>query len=321
MSGFRVVTNVPAIFAQRQLGLTNSSLQKNLERLSSGFRINRAADDAAGLAVSERFRTQINGLKQASKNIQDGISMVQTAEGGIETISDMLQRMRTLAVQAANDTLTTMDRALIQLEFNQVITEIDRQASTVNFNTKVLLTGAFSKVQGAAGTTSANATSLVLQVGANKSERISFHLFTSTAAGLGIKGLSVAGAQTATMTLISSIIANSMNTANADPNVTSADGIVSRAGAESAITLISNAINKVNGLRAELGALQNRLERTLNFVQIQTENQSAAESRIRDLDFAEEIVNFTKNQILQQAGTSALAQANVAPQSVLQLLQ
>ncbi len=314
MSSFRVNTNVPAIFAQRQLTVTNGNLTRNLERLSSGLRINKAADDAAGLAISERFRTQINGLKQASKNIQDGISMIQTAEGGIETISDQLQRLRTLAVQASNDTLTTMDRALIQLEFNQIISEIDRQASTVNFNTKVLLQGAFSKVKGAAGSASANATSLVLQVGANKTERLSFNIFTSTASGLGIKGLSVAGSQTATRTLISSIISNATGT-------TGSDGVVSRTGAESAITLISNAITKVNGLRAELGAMQNRLERTFNFVQIQMENQAASESRIRDLDFADEIVNFTKNQILQQAGTSALAQANVAPQSVLQLLQ
>ena len=303
MAGFRVVTNVPAIFSQRQLGITNTNIQKNLEKLSSGLRINKAADDAAGLAISERFRTQINGLKQASKNIQDGISMVQTAEGGVETISDQLQRLRTLAVQSANDSLTTMDRAMIQLEFNQVLTEIDRQSSTVNFNTRVLLLGAYSAVGG---------TSLSIQAGANQNERITFNIFTSTAAGLAINNLIVAGAQTATTTLISSIISNAM---------TGPSGVVTRTGAESAITLISNAITKVNGLRAEFGALQNRLERTYNFVRIQMENQSAAESRIRDLDFASEIVDFTKNQILQQAGTSALAQANVAPQSVLQLLK
>ena len=303
MAGFRVVTNVPAIFSQRQLGVTNTNIQKNLEKLSSGLRINKSADDAAGLAISERFRTQINGLKQSAKNIQDGISMIQTAEGGIETISDQLQRLRTLAVQSANDSLTTMDRAMIQLEFNQVLTEIDRQSSTVNFNTKVLLRGAYSAVGG---------TSLSIQAGANQNERITFNIFTSNTAGLAINNLTVAGAQTSTTTLISSIISNAM---------TGPSGVVMRTGAESAITLISNAITKVNGLRAEFGALQNRLERTYNFVQIQSENQSAAESRIRDLDFANEIVDFTKNQILQQAGTSALAQANVAPQSVLQLLK
>jgi flagellin len=312
MSGFRVNTNVPAIFAQRQLGSTNGSISKNLERLSSGLRINRAGDDAAGLAISERFRTQINGLKQASKNIQDSISLIQTAEGGIETISDQLQRLRTLAVQAANDTLTTGDRALIQLEFNQVLTEIDRQVSTVNFNTKVLLNGTFSSVAASGAT----AVSLVMQVGANKSERIAFHIFTTTTAGLGINGLKVNATASASTTLISAIISQATTTAGG-----ATPGVVTRAGAESAITLISNAITKINGLRAELGAMQNRMERTYGFVQIQMENQAAAESRIRDLDFAEEIVNFTKNQILQQAGTSALAQANVAPQSVLQLLQ
>lgn len=306
MSGFRVNTNVPALFAQRQLGINNHMLQQNLERLSSGLRINRAADDAAGLAVSERFRTQINGLKQATKNIQDGISMIQTAEGGISTISDMLQRLRSLSVQSSNDTLTTKDRALIQLEFNQVITEIDRQASTVNFNGKLLLTGTFSKVGG---------TSLSLQVGANKSEKITFNIFTSSTKGLGVDNLKVNGVQTASTSLISSII----TLATAAGSGT--QGVVNRAAAESAITVIGNAITKINSLRAEFGSVQNRLERTLNFVQIQTENQSAAESRIRDLDFSEEIIAFTKNQILQQAGTSALAQANVAPQSVLQLLK
>jgi len=309
MSGFRVNTNVPALFAQRQLGIVNRNLQGNLERLSSGLRINKAGDDAAGLAISERFRTQINGLKQASKNIQDGISLIQTAEGGIETISDQLQRLRTLAVQASNDTLTTNDRALIQLEFNQILTEINRQSSTVNFNSKVLLSGNFS---GVSNTNTSYRGSLALQVGANKGETITLRLFTASTAGLGVNILSVQGAQTATVTLISSLITSSG---------TGRDGVITRAGAESAITVISNAITKVNGLRAELGAVQNRLERTLNFVEVQKENQAAAESRIRDLDFSEEIINFTKNQILQQAGTSALAQANVAPQSVLQLLQ
>ncbi|MEK8022750.1 MAG: flagellin [Candidatus Hydrogenedentota bacterium] len=306
MSGFRVNTNIPALFAQRQLGINNNLLQQNLERLSSGLRINRAADDAAGLAVSERFRTQINGLKQASKNIQDGISMIQTAEGGIETISDMLQRLRSLAVQASNDTLTTNDRALIQLEFNQVLAEIDRQASTVNFNGKLLLTGTFSKVGG---------TSLSLQVGANKTETIGLNILTSSNAGLGINGLKVNGVQTQSTSLISSIITLATTAGSGT------QGVVSRTGAESAITILGNAINEVNGLRAEFGSIQNRLERTLNFVGIQMQNQAASESRIRDLDFSDEIISFTKNQILQQAGTSALAQANVAPQSVLQLLQ
>lgn len=304
MSGFRINTNVPALFSQRNLAITNSALSKNLERLSSGFRVNRAADDAAGLAVSERFRTQTNGLGQAQKNIQDGISLIQVAEGGIDTISDMLQRIRTLSVQASNDTLTTLDRSLIQLEVNQVLEEIDRQVSTVSFNTKVLLNGTFSRTAGATGRTS-----LVIQVGANKTQTIALFISTVSAKGLGINGLSQAG-NTAT-----SLLGKSAGT------TLQKAGVMTHLAAESAITVISSAIDKVNSLRAELGAKQNRLERTLNFARIQLENQAASESRIRDLDFADEIVNFTKNQILQQAGTAALAQANVAPQTVLQLLR
>lgn len=310
MSGFRINTNVPALFAQRQLNVNNAALTNNLEKLSSGLRINRAADDAAGLAISEGFRTQVNGLRVSSRNIQDGISLIQVAEGGVTEITDQLQRLRSLSVQSGNDTLTTRDRALIQLEFNQLITEIDRQVNTVNFNTKVLLTGAFSKV-----TTSGNAAvSLRLQVGANKGENLSFNIFTVSTTGLGINGLSVSGTQTTTVSLVSAII----NTATASGSTQ--QGVVSRLGAESAINLVNRALTSVMGLRAELGSIQNRLERTFSFVQLQAENQAAAESRIRDLDFASEIVNFTKNQILQQAGASALAQANVAPQAVLQLL-
>lgn len=304
MSGFRINTNIPAIFAQRQLSITNLSLQKNLEKLASGFRINRAADDAAGLAISERFRTQINGLKQAEKNIQDGISLIQTAEGGIETISDMLQRLRTLAVQAANDTLTTSDRAMIQLELNQVIAEIDRQVSTVTFNTKVLLDGTFSRKPGAP-----NRTSLVLQVGANRGQTISLFISTMSATALGVIGLIQQG--NSVSSLLGRVAGTTLQTG----------GVMTRVAAESAIAVISSAIDIANALRAELGAVQNRLERSVNFVRIQNENQEASESLIRNLDFASEIVDFTKNQILQQAGTAALAQANVAPQSVLQLLR
>lgn len=311
MAGFRVNTNVPALFSQRRLQITNTALTGNLEKLSSGLRINRAADDAAGLAISEGFRTQVNGLKVSSRNIQDGISMIQVAEGGVSEITEQLQRLRGLAVQSGNDTLTTRDRALIQLEFNQLLTEIDRQVSTVNFNTKVLLTGAFSKV-----TTAGNASvSLRLQVGANKGEQISFNIFTVSTKGLGISGLSVTATQTSTVSLVSAVI----NTATASGSTQ--QGVVSRLGAESAITLVNDALTDVMGLRAELGSIQNRLERTFSFVQLQMENQQASESRIRDLDFASEIIDFTKNQILQQAGASALAQANVAPQSVLQLLR
>jgi len=317
MTGFRVNTNVPAIFSQRQLTIVNAKLQNNMEKLSSGFRINRASDDAAGLAISEKLQTQINGLQQAQQNIQDGISLVQVAEGGIDQINGSLQRLRTLAVQGANDTLTTTDRALIQLEFNQLLDEIDRQVSTTKFNTKKLLNGVYSENGG---------TSLVLQVGANDGsspvsgsnsnpETISFFFFTVTTAGLGIDGLKVSSTFTQGVSKVSTLINNAFATSS------TTQGVISRLGAESAISLLDKAIVSINGLQAEIGALQNRLEKTFTFVQLQDENQQAAHSRIKDLDFSSEIVDFTKNQILQQTGTSALAQANVSPQSVLQLLQ
>ncbi len=299
MAGFRINSNVPALFSQRTLNVTNEMLAKNLERLSSGLRINRASDDAAGLAVSERFRTQTNGLKQAQNNIQDGISLLQIAEGGISTISDMLQRIRTLAVQASNDTLTTTDRALLQLEVNEIVGEVDRQVSTVTFNTKTLLNGSFARGVG----------SIAIQAGANKNQVVSLFIFTANAKGMGLTNIAQTGNS------VTSLLGKSAGTS------LQKGGLMTHVAAESAITLISSAIDRINSLRAELGAKQNRLERTLNFVRVQTENQQASESRIRDLDFADEVVTFTKNQILQQAGTAALAQANVAPQTVLQLLR
>lgn len=306
---FRINTNVNALYAERVLGQTGTALSKSIERLSSGLRINRASDDAAGFAVSERMRTQINGLDQAQRNGQDATSLIQVAEGGLSQISDMLQRLRTLAVQSANDTLTTSDRATIQIEVNQLLKEINRQASTVSFNSKNLLNGSFSAVSNKGASYKG---SLLFQVGANKGETIALTIATASAAGFGIGILSVAGAQTATVTLVSSIITASG---------TGRDGVVTRAGAESAITLLTTAITKVSGLRAELGAIQNRLDQAVSFAGIGKENLSAAESRIRDLDFASEIINFTKNQILQQTGVSALSQANVGPQVVLSLLQ
>ena len=316
MSGFTVNTNVPAIFAQRQLTVINTALQKNMEKLSSGYRINHASDDAAGMAISEKLQAQINGLTQAQQNIQDGISMVQVAEGGIDQINGSLQRLRTLAVQGANDTLTTTDRALIQLEFNQLLDEINRQVSTTKFNTKKLLNGDYSENGG---------TSLVLQVGANDGktsstsgpEIISFFFFTVTTAGLGIDKLKVSSPYTTGYSKVSTIVNYALGVNGA---TSTTQGVVSRVGAESAISLLDKAITSINGLQAEIGALENRLEKTYTFVQLQNENQEAAHSRLKDLDFASEIVDFTKNQILQQTGTSALAQANVQPQSVLQLM-
>lgn len=288
MSGFRINTNVPAQFSSRILTETTNSLNKGIERLSSGLRINRAADDAAGFGISERLRTQVNGLVQASRNAQDGVSLVQVAEGGLSQISNILQRLRTLAVQSASDTNTTVDRRVIQTEINQLIDEVQRQASSTKFNERVLLTGLFASGRG----------SLVFQVGANRNEKLTINIASISTRGLGINGL-----KTATTTNLV------------------AGGVITQRGAESAINLIQTAINTVSRQRGDLGAIQNRLENVISFIGISNENISAAESRIRETDFAEEIVKFTKNQILQQTGISALSQANIGPQAVLSLLQ
>ena len=273
----KVQHNIAAMFAHRQLTITNMRLNKNLERLSSGYRINHAADDAAGLAISEKLRSQVNGLDQASRNIMDGISLIQTAEGGLEELHQMLQRLRTLAIQAANDTYTTSDRQLIQVEVTQLLNEIDRMQTTVEFNTKKLLTGAYSVGVG----------SIRLHVGANYNQVLAIHIGSMSTTGLGINGINV----------------------------------TTQAGAESAISLLTTAINTVSSTRADLGAKQNRLEHTYNFVRIAMENLQAAESRIRDTDMAYEMTQFTKNQILVQAGNAMLAQANIRPSNILALFQ
>jgi flagellin len=276
------MTNITAMFATRQLGVSNAKLNNSLEKLSSGLRINHAADDAAGLAVSERLRAQINGLGQAKKNVMDGVSMVQTAEGAIENFGNILQRMRVLAVQASNGTLTTSDRALIQAEVNQLVSEIDRMNSSITFNGVYLLYGNGTAFDGAG--------SITLQVGANSGQTIVMNITSFTASAIGISGIS-------------------------------ASYTASTAGASSAVTLLDGAINTVNSQRANLGAIQNRLLSTHDFLSIQEENLSASESRIRDVDFATEMTEFTKNQIFVQAGAAMLAQANLVPQAVLQLFQ
>lgn len=283
-SGLRIMNNVSAWNAHRNLTNTNLRINKSMEKLSSGYRINRAGDDAAGLAVSEKFRTQINGLDQAARNTQDAITMIQTAEAGLDELHNILQRMRILAVQSSNDTLTNSDRALIQLEITELLSEIDRMQTCVQFNTKQLLNGTYG-VGGSAG-------SLVFQVGANKSQTFSVTIASFSTTGLSINTLSAG----------------------------SGSSLETRAGAESAIQLLSNAINQISEQRAVLGATQNRLEHTYNFIQISKENQQSAESRIRDVDFAAEMVNYTKEQILMQAGQAMLTQANMRPQMVLQML-
>lgn len=282
MSGLRIVTNVPGLIANRQLTDTANRLQRSMERLSSGYRINRAADDAAGLALSERIRTQVNGLERAQKNALDGISVVQIAEGGLTLIADMIQRVRTLAIQASSDVFTTGDRRLIQVEVNELMAEINRQASVTKFGNLQLLV---------------RSSSVVIQVGANRGETISISLRTTSTRALGINGLSTA-----------------------TPGTLTQGGLITRAGASSALTLLSNALDTLQTRRATLGATQNRLEQTSTFIGISRENQSAADSRIRELDFADEIVKFTRDQILQQTGVSALAQANLIPSAVLALL-
>lgn len=288
MSGLRINTNVSAAFAQRLLGTTTDRLSKSIERLSSGLRINRAADDAAGFGISERMRTQVNGLLQARRNAQDGTSLIQVAEGGLAQISQILQRIRTLAVQAANDVNSTVDRRVIQTEVNNLLDEITRQASATTFNSRVLLTGNFASGKG----------SLVFQVGANKGERVTVNIASISTNGLGLTGVRVAS-----------------------PSAATQGGLITQKGAESAITLIQDSIDIVSRQRGDLGAVQNRLENVIQFIGISSENITSAESRIRDADFAEEIVRFTKDQILQQTGVAALSQANISPQIVLSLLQ
>ncbi|MDO8188230.1 flagellin [Conexibacter sp. JD483] len=262
----RINTNVEAFNAHRNLEATSGKLAKSMERLSSGFRINRAADDAAGLAISEKLRGQIGGLDQARRNTQDGISLVQTAEGSLTEVHSMLQRSRELAVQYQNGTLAREDRAAIVSEVAQLSAEIGRIRDTSQFNGITLLDG--------------RNTTITFQVGANDRETI-----TASSSDL--------------------------NTAAPRIDVTTA----------TALADIDRAIGAVSDMRSSFGAVQNRLEHTYNNLSVYQENLTASESRIRDVDMAAEMVNFTKNNILQQAGTSMLAQAQQAPQAVLSLLR
>ncbi|WP_060788341.1 flagellin N-terminal helical domain-containing protein [Geobacillus zalihae] len=268
----RINHNIAALNTYRQLTAGTNAASKNMEKLSSGLRINRAGDDAAGLAISEKMRGQIRGLEMAAKNSQDAISLIQTAEGALNETHAILQRMRELAVQGANDTNTTADRNQIQQELNQLLSEIDRIADTTQFNTKNLLDGSFT------GT---------FQVGANDGQVIALSITAMDTSGLGIGSISV------------------------DSN----------ANASASMSLIDAAIAKVSTERSKLGAYQNRLEHTINNLQTSAENLTAAESRIRDVDMAKEMMEFTKNNILTQAAQAMLAQANQQPQSVLQLLR
>ncbi len=272
--------NLRAMNSNRMLGLTSTSQAKSTEKLSSGYKINRAADDAAGLAISEKMRRQVRGLTQASANAQDGISCVQTAEGALNEVHDMLQRMNELAVKAANGTEQSEDRSYIQKEVDNLISEIDRVAATTTFNERMLLDGNFS--------------SIALQVGAESAtdNQIKLTISKLNASGLGVDALSATG-------------------------VSGADG----SKAISATNTIKTAITTLNEQRANLGAVQNRLEHTINNLDNVVENTTAAESQIRDTDMATEMVKYSNNNILAQAGQAMLAQSNQANQGVLSLLQ
>ena len=264
--------NLSAMNTNRQMGVVTDALQKSTEKLSSGYKINRAADDAAGLSISEKMRAQIRGLDKASDNAQDGISLIQVAEGALNETHSILQRMNELATQAANDTNTSTDRTAIKAEIDQLTSEINRIQSTTQFNTQNLLDGKF--------------TGKNLQIGSLKGQTIKISISNMNAKTLGVSGLTV------------------------DKNSTA--GV--------SMSKIQAAIDKVSTQRSNLGALQNRLEHTINNLDTTSENTSAAESRIRDTDMADEMVQYSKNNILSQAGQSMLTQANQQTQGVLSLL-
>ncbi len=276
--------NMSAINSHRTLKFQHVEVNKNMEKLSSGMRINRAGDDASGLAVSEKMRSQIQGLRQATRNTEDGMSMIQTTEGYLGEVADILQRVRVLSVQSANGIYTANDRQMIQVEVSQLIDEVDRIASQAEFNKMNLLQGDFAR--------GSRVSSMWFHMGANQHQRERVYIGTMTSQAL---------------------------------NLTRADGTLLTLStmefANDAIGVLDDALHRVNKQRADLGAYYNRLEHAAKGLMVGYENLQASESRIRDTDMAEESVAFTKNQILVQSGTAMLAQANLRPQSVLQLLR
>lgn len=365
--GLQINTNVAALNAYRNLSGTQGSMQTSLERLSSGLRINRAADDAAGLAISEKLRSQVSGLNQAQANAQDGVSLIQTAEGALNETHAILQRMRTLAVQSASDTNTDADREAIQKEVSALVKEIDGTTERTQFNGMNLLDGSFNGKQ--------------LQIGANQNQAMTVSINRMDADGLGLRATSAAsatatatgGVASATLATTSEVngtfsvkasattagsfdifdssgkLQGSLAAAGGVVTVAGVDGVTAavtlgalsgagsftlteavatgdpidlgtRAGAQAALGKIDTAIGKISDQRAELGAIQNRLQHTIKNLGVSAENLAASESRIRDTDMAKEMTNFTRSQILQNAGVSMLAQANQSSQSVLKLL-
>ena len=278
--------NMSSLFASRQEGINSFNLRASMEKLSSGERINKAGDDASGLAVSEKMRSQIRGLNQASRNIGDAVSFVQVAEGYLQGTTDVLQRIRELAVQASNGVYSDEDRMQIQVEVSQLVAEVDRIASSAQFNGMNMLTGRFARESDQV---------MQFQVGANMDQNIRAYIGTMTATALGLKG-------------IQGDESNVISVASPDESNT-------------ALATVDEALKNVNKQRADLGAYQNRMEMAQNGINVAAENLQASESRIRDTDVAEEMVNYVKNQVLSQASTAMLAQANSQGQTVLSLLR
>ena len=281
--------NMSAMFAQRTVGQTNVSTQKNIEKLSSGLRINRAGDDASGLAVSEKMRSQIRGLNRASANAQDGISFIQVTEAFLQETTDVMQRIRELSVQSSNGIYSAEDRMYIQVEVSQLVAEVDRIASHAQFNGMNMLTGRFARETGEKTVTA----SIWFHIGANMDQRVRAYVGTMTAKALGVRDIG-------------------------DESILTID---TPETANRAIGTIDEAIKKINKQRADLGAYQNRLEMSVVGINVAAENLQASESRIRDVDMAKEMVEYTRNQILTQSGTAMLAQANQQTQSVMSLLR
>jgi flagellin len=281
--------NMSAMFSNRTLGVTNGSLSKDMEKLSSGEKINRAGDDASGLAVSEKMRAQIRGLNQASENAENGISFIQTTEGYLQETTDIMQRIRELAVQSSNGIYTDEDRMQIQVEVSQLVAEVDRIASQAQFNGMNMLTGRFAQSTGENSVTA----SMWLHVGANMDQRIQVYVGTMTAQALGVR-------EAGTEQIIQ---------------------LTTPEDANRAIGTLDEALKKINKQRADLGGYQNRLEHAVKGLNVSAENMQASESRIRDTNMADQMVDYTKNQILSQAGTAMLAQANSQSQNVLSLIR
>ena len=281
--------NMSAMFAQRSQGIQDLNQQKSMEKLSSGMRINRAGDDASGLAVSEKMRAQIRGLNQASQNASNGISFIQTTEGYLQETTDIMQRIRELAVQSSNGIYSEEDRMQIQVEISALVSEVDRIASAAQFNGMNMLTGRFARPTGENVVTG----SMWFHIGANMDQRMQIYIGTMSSTALGIREI---GSETKI-------------------------SLATPEEANRAIGVIDEGLKKINKQRADLGAYQNRMEMAVKGLDVSAENLQASESRIRDTDMASQMVEFTKNPVLQQAGTAMLAQANSQSQNILSLLR